>query len=427
MSQLSHALSQMPSAKVGLDQLLDDLRQGRSVLGLLPQGIGTEVLQSVLWNELESYDLRIDEISIDEYETLDPVSSVFRSLGLANDSEEPTPFGVEYLLSQVGVLPEVLFIDGFNNVGKDSRLAWLRFIVRWAELCKAKNSSSFSDPTIPSAICLLTNGKFVPYPLPRTDLFLNIHVWWNIPTVLELRLLCRLASDQFTGLSSYWMESIIPELSGSNLRLADFLWNRKTDTHIDLVSSLSCYAEEQNWELSEIKEISRQDFSRLTTDNQDFWWSSPDLYRAWAHELVYWTPEYGFEISSAVLAMLDRREDLDHRIWRGQVGRLLPELDKTRLILCEHLNRSYGHDWPYKWYEPETERELMDLKNNPFSCQWGHLTFLLHRRELYSKREFKRLAHCSSNIRNKLAHYKPIELAEYEIYCGERAKLTSQL
>ena len=425
MSQLSQALSQMPSAKVVLDQFLDDLRQGRSVLGLLPHGVGLEMLKPELWNGLESYDIHINEISIDEYETFDPVSSIFRALGI-NHSTEPAPNGVEYLFSQVNILPEVLFIDGFNNSCEDTRLAWLRFIVRWAELCKAKNSSSFTDLTIPPAICLLTNGKFVPYPLPRTDLFLNIHVWWSIPTVLELRLLCRLASDPITGLSSYWMESIIPELSGSNLRLADFLWNRKTDTHMDLVTSLNCYAEEQDWDLSEIKEISRQEFGRQRTYSQDFWWSSLDLYQAWAHELVYWTPEYGIEISSAVLAVLDRREDLDHRIWRGQVGSLLPELDKTRLILCELLNRSYGCDWPYKWYEPETERELKDVKNSPFSCQWGHLTFLLHRRELYGKRDFKQLAHYSSNIRNKLAHYKPIEFAEYEIYCGEIAKLTEQ-
>lgn len=422
MSQLSYAISQMPSAKVGLDQFLDDLRQGRSVLGLLPHGVGTEVLRSVLWKGLESNDLRIDEISIDDYEAIDPVSSILQSFGPTYDSE-PTPLGVEYLLSQVDVLPEVLFIDGFDNVGEYTRLAWLRFIVRWAELCKVKNSYDFTFPTVPPAICLLTNGKYVPYPLPRSDLFLNIHVWWSIPTVLELRLLCRLASEQNTGLSSVWIESIIPELSGSNLSLADFLWNRKTDTHLDLVTSLSCYAEEQNWDLCEIREVSQLFSSRKTTYNQDFWWSSPELYQAWANELVYWTPEYGFEISSAVLAVLDRREDLDHRIWRGQVGSLLPELDKTRLILCEHFNRSYGRDWPYKWYEPETERELTDVKHSPFCCQWGHITFLLHRRELYGKRDFKQLAYCSSNIRNKLAHYKPIERAEYETYRGERAKL----
>ena len=426
MSQLSHSLSQMPSAKAGLDQFLDDLRQGRSVLGLLPHGVGLELLKHELWNGLEHYDILINEISIDEYEKLDPVLSIFRAFGI-NNSIESAPNGVEYLFSQVEVLPEVLFIDGFEGSCEDTRLAWLRFIVRWAQLCKEKNTSSLPDSTIPPAICLLTNGKFVPYPLPRTDLFLNIHVWWSIPTILELRLLCRLASNQNSGVSRHWMESIVPELSGSNLRLADFIWNWEINTHVDLVDSLNCYAENQNWDLVEIKEVSQRYFSRQTTYNDDFWWSSPDLYKAWAHEFVHWTPEYGFELSSAVLAVLNRREDLDHRIWRGQVGTLLPELDKTRLKLCEHLNRSYGFDWPYKWYEPETEREQIDVKISPLSCQWGHLSFLLHSRELYSKRDFKQLARFSSNIRNKLAHYKPIEFAEYEMYCNEISKTTSRI
>ena len=222
------------------------------------------------------------------------------------------------------------------------------------------------------------------------------------------------------------MESIIPELSGSDLNLADFLWDRKIGTRMDLVASLRLFAEEQKWDLSELKEIDQEALSRNIPDYQDFLWSSPDLYRAWANKAVYWTPEYGFEVSSAVLAVLDRNTDLDHRIWRGQLGSLLPELDRTRLLLCEHLNRAFGYDWPYKWYEPETERELLDVKKSPFACQWGHLTYLLHRKELYAKRHLKSLARCSSNIRNKLAHFEPVEFAEYQMYRSEKAKFTAQ-
>ena len=234
--------------------------------------------------------------------------------------------------------------------------------------------------------------------------------------------MCQVVAEGETTPQSRWKQFTIPAVSGSDVELASYLWSQKYRTSSELADVLTEYARSRNWEQSYFERWSLRDDLLHDTDSSDLSQLSPSIYRAWSIGMVQWTREYGFERHSAVLALLNRKEALDHRLWRGQAGFLLPKIDETRLALCEHFSHVYGHDWTYKWQTPETERELHEVMITPYACQWGHLKSLLRRRELSAERRWQGLVNSAWSIRTELAHYRPIDLANYENYCLEREK-----
>lgn len=419
---LTNSLMQMPTARQLLDHMLRDLRSGRSVLGLLPEGIDSSLLRSALWDGLEHLHLHIEEIAISDLDAQMPVAALGQAMGV--DWGAPTTT-VGNLLKQVGRL-EILFLEGFNELTEESRVQWLRFMERWARECQ---DGDYAD-MIPPALCLLAEASKVSRP-PSTNVYLSIHFWRGIPTTSEMRLLCQLVGDQAPTSLSRWKEHTIPAIAGSDLELVNYLWAEEYCNGRELAGVLQNFAEKRGWNQVELEAWS---VHRLP-QNATYWLDdrplSPHLYKAWALGIVHWTPEHGLEYHSAVLAMLDRQEALNHRLWRGQAEFLLAQVDKIRLALCAHLNEVYGPAWPYKWQEPEAEIECREVKSTSFACQLGHLKFLLQNcAELYRERRWSSLVRCSWSIRTKLAHYRPVSLQEYEkfhreLMRGRQAGLTT--
>ena len=407
---------QMPTVRHLLDQILEDLRQGHSVLGLLPEGVDPNLLRSSMWDGLEHWHLHTQEVFVPQLDPQMPAASLGQALGVVWGSSS-TPRTVGNLLKQ-GELPEILFLDGFDELTQKDRDQWLGFVVQWAQVCQGRKSTSEDGSKIFPALCLLAHASKVPRP-PSTNVYLSIRVWRGIPTTLEMRLLCQLASEQDPSLLSRWKEHTIPAIAGSDLDLGDYLWAQEYETGDQLADVLRSFAKHRGWDQAELEVWPVHNLPRDATSWLENWPLPPDLYQAWARGIVHWTPEYGLECHSAVLALLNRQEALDHRLWRGQAGFLLPQIDETRLALCDHLNRTYGQDWPHRWQKPEADRELQEVINTPFACQWGHLKSLLQRRELSAERRWQRLVNYAWWIRTELAHYRPIALRDYERFCSE--------
>ena len=401
---------QMPSVRHLLDQMLDDLRLGHSVLGLLPEGVDSSMLRSDLWDGLGHWDLHTQEVFISQMDAQMPAAALGQTLGVVW-SPSTTPRTVENLLKQTAV-PEILFLDGFEELPEKDRIQWLRFMVQWAQVCQGLHSTEVSS----SALCLIVQASKVPYfYIDSTNVFLTILPWWGAPSALEMGMLCRLASPQDSAPLSRWREYIIPAIAGSDLSLGDYLWDNVHRTGTKFTTVLQNFAHERGWAKNECISFAK---NHLSQDSGPL--STAQLYHAWAQGLVHWTPEYGLEHHSAILALLDRQEALNHRLWRGQHGFLLAQIDKIRLALCAHLNQSYGRHWPYKWQEPENDEEHQAVRDSPFFCQLGHMEFLLQNcHDLNRERRWISLVRRSRQIRNHLAHYRPISLDDYEAFCRE--------
>lgn len=414
---LATSLIQMPTVRQLLDRILDDLRSGRSVLGLLPEGVDPSLLRSNLLNGLEYRDLRVHEVFAPQLDAQMLAAALAQTLGI-DWGASTAPRTVENLLRQAG-LPEVLFLDGFDELAEEDRRRWLQFMVQWAEVCQGRRSTDEEGAKMLPALCLLAPASKVPPPPPATNVLLAVHVWWGIPTTLEMRLLCQLASAQDSTPLSRWKEWVIPAIAGSDLGLGDYLWAQAYSTGAELADVLRAFAEERGWTRAELEALSMEGLPREGT-RQEGWPLPAPLYQVWARGLVHWTIEHGLQRHSAVLAQLNRQEALDHRLWRGQAGLLLPQIDEARLALCAHLNGLYGRDWPYKWQEPDLDTERQAVRDTPFACQWGHLESLLWNcPKLERERRWTHLARWSRQIRNDLAHYRPVSLNDYERFCRE--------
>lgn len=423
MSLIDNALLQMPTVRSLMGQIVEDLRLGRSVLGVLPNGVGIDELRSVLCGGLEHWHLYIEEVQIDKKDNSDPVEILLRSFEVKLESDN-LPCTVENLFIKIR-LPDVLVIVGYDELCEGKQLKWLAFLDQWAKACQAGAYAKEEEYEIPPALCILAQASKVPYPPPETNVLLSIRFWWGIPTTLEMQLMCQLEAEEEINPQSRWKQFTIPAIAGSDVELADFLWSQEYRSSNELANVLADFAQYRNWEQSLLEDWTVHDELGKYAMHLDVWQLSPSMYRAWSTGIVQWTPEYGLERHSAVLALLNRKEALDHRLWRGQAGFLLPKIDETRLVLCEHLNHVYGHDWSYKWQKPETDRELAEVMNTPYACQWGHLKSLMKRNELFPERRWRRIVNSSWAIRTELAHYRPIGLSDYENYYLEREKLSN--
>ena len=385
--------------------------------------IGCDELKSDLWSVLERRHLYIDEVHLDHEDNRDPVEILAGSFGVDRKSKE-CPCTIEHLLDR-GSLPEILFIDGFNDLCEDRHLKWLTVLERWANVCQTGSYVRKAGSEVPPALCILADAPNVPFPPPQTNVLLNVRFWWGMPTSLEMQLMCQVVADGETTPQIHWKQFTIPAIAGSDVELASYLWKHEFRTSSELADILAGFAQHRNWDQFFFEHQALRDDPMSEVGSSDLSQWTPQFYHAWSTGMVQCTPEYGLEQHSAVLAVLNRKEALDHRLWRGQAGFLLPKVDETRLALCEYLSHVYGNDWTYKWQFPETDRELVEVKNTPYACQWGHLKSLLKRRELYSERRWRGLANSAWAIRTELAHYRPIDFANYENYCVEKERLKS--
>ena len=70
----------------------------------------------------------------------------------------------------------------------------------------------------------------LPVPAPA----LSFHWWWGFPSVLEMRLACRLASAQYgedDSDTAQWREYVIPGLVGNDVQLAEQMWQGVLDKY----------------------------------------------------------------------------------------------------------------------------------------------------------------------------------------------------
>jgi hypothetical protein len=116
--------------------------------------------------------------------------------------------------------------------------------------------------------------------------------------------------------------------------------------------------------------------------------------------------------------MLDEQDEIEHRLWRGQVTLLLPMVDSIRFALCERWTARFGDDWPSRWQPPLAEEEAKAVKHTPYASGWGHIKSLLLDRSIYEldreRTSLRQVSH-AHYVRNSLAHYRPVTFQDFEI------------
>jgi hypothetical protein len=409
---LVNTLSQMPSVVRFRQRILDDLKQGRSALVIMNDHEYADAIwqtcHAALWREdCDIFEVNTATANVEEH----PSEILSQQIGVGGPASKSAR-SLDALLS--GSLPEIIAVRGLDDVTAKARQCWLEFMGRWSGVMQSRVSSGQRPAALWAIVKLERDDN-----LPASEVWLNVHWWWAVPTALEIRQLCRsedgLGSASLSPLSA-WREALIPEIAGNDLLLIDTLWDVIQEDKQSIYDRLLSCASGRGWSQRQLQSWKVPDYLRRRRNNT----------RSFAHELareerILWMsgivsqiPERGLQVSSVALAVLGAWDSLDHRLWRGQAALLLPMIDELRLSICERLTRKYGPNWPWQWWEPAAAEEKDDVRANPLSTQLGHLENLI--RNCTDLREEKgQLTAISTarHIRNQLAHYTPVTYTAY--------------
>lgn len=414
---------ELPSVRAFLDQIAEDLLCGRSTLVVLPAGIPAERVRSQVSKRLWDADGHCDQLDLDGYHVkATPSSIIGEVLGLRWPSPD-TPRTTSNLISAMLNDKDrsgALLLEGFDSLSPIARRDWIQLLMDWERVSRAlEEKGRFTSLSVVASADTLSGM------MPSSDVHLGIHEWSGFPSALETRLLCRMyQNDANHRAESRWREHVLPSLAGNDLAVVSELWD-------DVCTNLGCIrepllriAEARNWDQRDLRDrVAKLNSTRSgrANGNNEAW------KELWAAGLASRTPEYGWELHPATLAVLGKEEDLAHRIWRGQASLVLPFIERARLALCDDLTSKYGPKWPLLWDKPQNPQEESALMESPRACEWGYLLHLLqHVPRLGSThQQWLRVVRRARNARNTIAHYQPITFDEFKELWREIGKIPS--
>lgn len=405
---------QVPTVQRFITLIVNELADRRNLLVAVPLGIDVSEACSMIKAELWYRDFDLELLNLDEHsEKNSPLEALCTTLGVKWPSSD-TPQTCENFLIHSNGLPNVLLIEGIKKLTDEARKHWMDFLMEWVQSCHSAADSGIP----PMALCIVAPGVAVINDLPQTDTHLGIHWWWGFPSALEVQLLCRLNTEnQNWDAEKRWREYLLPSLSGTDVSLAEFLWNYLTLNIDDLILHLSSLAKQRGWEAESLKTLGAYEKDLSSTNNNGhFTTFPPESFQAlWAHGILIWSLEFGLELNTAALAVMERKQEIKHRLWRAQAELLLPIIDSFRLNICERFTNLYGQNWPLRWGKPLADEEIEAVKKNPLACQLGYLEYLLKNcRQLKEQRKWIPLVALARNLRNNIAHYHPILYDHFE-------------
>ena len=358
------------------------LAQGVCCIVFLPTSINASEFESNLSSTFErDFNRKITTVNAELINGESPFQRL-KTL-LSSDGE------VKYLEQLVTYkeMPDAVIVSKFEELSLLQQKQWLDALKRWAMTTKSCGEQR----------SLLMAMSKIPHHLemfPEKDVRLQYY-WYSGPSALEIRLMLRQNNGQIEA-EDQWREYVIPSLSGSDKDLALALLDVVLQPKEAIIAKLRDYALQKGWNKEAIrKAISQWKPNRLR--------AFPDKnLQIWSEGLLSYTPEYGEELHSSVLALLDRENEINHRLWRGQSSLILPMIDYIRFRVAEFFKERY----PNHMRQFESDDGYIDLGQlkraidqlPPASGerqQWHSAIFLAHQ------------------IRNQFAHYHPVTFEDF--------------
>ena len=299
---------------------------------LLPAGIEPEEIWAALRAELGRRDFTVEEVSLTGvHKERAPVAVLSEALRIAwTPPDTPRTLGNLLATEQ---LPDVVLVEHLDEVSPRTCQDWVGFLSQWTQASQTR-----ADRGAPStALCMVVPAVAVLPQPPESSVYLAVHWWWGFPSALEMHMLCRSSSEQDGWEpAGRWREYVLPALTGGDVELATYLWDDLHTNMEGLLRRLCAFAAQRGWTAEMLRTLGAGE--AIMTASRDYRRMQHvpplEIRSLWAHGAIGWTLEYGIELHTAALAVLQRHEALQHRLWRGQTELLLPFIDQIRLALC---------------------------------------------------------------------------------------------
>lgn len=409
-TDLVRAYFNLPTVREFIQSVVDVLAERRSVVVLLPQCMDVNLIKQAVWGELWAREFSMREFSLGDIHQALPLGDLIDAF-----QPEWSPPDVPRTLDNfmdISLLPDVIGLWGIESCTSEYISSWMQFLRDWASLSHLRANGARQG----RAICLIAHAEKVLDSIPENDIFLEVRWWWGFPSMLENSLLCRQGGGNPRKPIDQWREKLLPSLAGGDLLLFDHLWNDISCSFDELMNRLEFYDLEVISDYEDYSDWKSSLSSGEASESLSIGTAPPrKIQGLWAKGLVYSTPEFGTEIHPTVLARSLDREEIIHRIWRGQIELILPLIDSLRLKFCSLLTQSLGREWPWRWESPVEDYETDAVKENPMATQLGHLSHLIQdKNEFRNFRQWTTSVRLASSLRNKIAHYCIVNFKDFE-------------
>ncbi len=405
----------LPSVRTFIDDICNASRT-KSVLVLIPDTISRDMVASLINNRFDV--LRLCWRDIRYAGEYFPAISISSQLNVHWPSRNAVK-SLHNLLRCEG-LPELIHIRGFSTGDTGNLVArqrWLGLVQDWVEA--GRNAAVKGIRSAPR-LCIVAKLRDFDYAPPEEQEELSLHWWWGFPSSLEMRLACRIGSEDMDAdqAANRWREQVLPSIAGTDFGLAEHLWDTILESPEEIVRSLDDYARREGLAAPLEQEIHQISTPHLSTSPPASIWAQ------WSSGNILSAPEYGVEHHPASLAHGGRRIDVEQRLWRGQSELLLPILNNVRIKICDILTDSFGEDWPINPHRPQTDYEYEAVADNPRGAEFGHIEYLLKNIPKFEdKSDLLGIASMSRTLRNEIAHYRLVDFSDFEKLWKEKQRL----
>ena len=407
---IESAVLTLPTITAFVDAVVNTVRS-HSVVVLVPDTVSRDMVARLISNRLEVLRLPFRDVP---FETDNgPVISVAQNLNV-NWPSLSTPRSVRNLLRHLG-FTDVVHVRNFDPENASNgtiRKRWMEFLLEWVR--ERRELESRFNRSVPK-LCIVAKLKDFDYTLQADEQGLKALWWHGLPSSLELRLACRIASQE-EGVDEdrqRWREQVLPAFVACDVNLAEYMWDDILSSQESMTNSLIEYGLKVG--LTDCMEAALDFMKRGINGTDPVVERGParDYWRLWSRGGIVSTPEYGAEIHPSLLALLGCNSAIEHRLWRGQAEYLLPLLNDIRMRVCDDLTQAFGPSWPQDPSPPKTSYETEAVKDDPRGVELGRLEFLLKNVPAFrARKKLLPIVSQSRMLRNEIAHYRPVSFTD---------------
>jgi hypothetical protein len=354
---------QLPGPSSFLDLVEQDLREGKSVLLALPEhppeGLREALAGRVRPSELWGW--RVLDLTEEAKPGEQPVAVLHRRFPPLE--EAPAPCTVRSLVGSACLRGLVIWVAGMDAA---SWSRWRPFLEQYEHACRAVAEMDRA------LFCIPVVGALVQ-TLPTEGVALTTRRWEGVIERLDMALfVTHLTKGRYCHpLHRRVAVSVTVEVALTDPLLARELANADLPSVLDPLPVLTELAGRRGWTAEQVRR--------------------PQWHVGMVDQF-----EGSRVVHSAAVALQGQRDEIDRRIWRGQIGVLFPFIEEQRLRLLNELRR-------YLSVPLETPLgRITDLRD----LELGHLISQLQGARVPG--ESWRLLRCLKGMRDSLAHLEPV-------------------
>lgn len=370
---------QLPGPAHFLAFVEDDLRQGKNVFLALPEYMPRDFLRIALANRVKDDFWYWRPIFLQEEPKFrdEPVRLLFNRFVGRREAR----IDVNALVERDSFHANLIWLEGLEEVSTSTWEAWKAFFKDYTHSCRKLAEGKRT------LFCVPLVGTLATQILPGEALTLSIRRWCGVVEQLDMSLYISLLSKNtcFTNrLKKNLKIAISTELAGTDPELAELLFKLPFENLLEpfdnLFNQLKEIAKERGWHEEQVRD--------------------PQWHLGMSDEI-----EGTFFIHAAAVALQGDKgkNELQRRIWRGQVRILFPFLEEKRIALLKELQHLRLLKVPF-----ETSVGLIE---NLHDLELSHIYHQTKNSHLPSKT--RNLINILTDIRHTIAHLKPIEVKQW--------------